>query len=108
MLGSATNIPVPRRAEELPGQRDRRFSRRACCARGRPKECRVFLLFLCNTEIKTTFLAVPEGTRVLHLATRLSQWQRLILGREGGRDKVGTVSVDLSLLCTQEDTSSTI
>lgn len=46
MLGSATNIQVPRRAEELPGQHDKRFSRMACCARVKPKEGFLFCFVL--------------------------------------------------------------
>lgn len=65
MLGSATNIQVPRRAEELPGRRDKRFSRTACCARVKPKEGVFWFSF--NTEIKTTFLVCTFRNRALSL-----------------------------------------
>lgn len=85
MLGSATSIQVPRRAEELPGQRDKRFSRMACCARVKPKEGIFWFLF--NTEIKTTFLLCTLRNRAFYLGHQVvtvSRARRHILGRKGG------------------------
>lgn len=85
MLGSATNIQVPRRAEELPGQRDKRFSRMACCARVKPKEG--IFWFLVNTEIKTTFLVCTLGNRAFLLGPPGCHGVTGILERKGGSGK---------------------